>query len=111
MSEAVYREFILSNSSISLASDFNCNTVRNACQCPNKKLCKDLFSRSAGPILIKALRERFFEANGNVSTRRDNFCKCLSYLSTQNFDGTSTIVYSINNVLVCKVNESSLNIL
>ncbi len=102
-SEAEYRMFVLSDVSISHACDFNCGTVRNACQCPNNKLCKDLFSRSAGLILIKAFRERFFETNGSVSTRRDNFCSFLSVLTTQNLDGTRAIVYSVNNVSVCKV--------
>ena len=106
LSESVYREFVLSDASISQALDFNCSAVRNACQCPNKKLCKDLFLRSAGPIVIKGLRERFFETNGNVSTRRDNFCKCLSLLTTLNLDGTRKIVYSLNNEIVCKVNHA-----
>ena len=53
LSEQVYREYILSGPSISEACDFNCIAVRSSCQCANNKLCKDLLSRSAGPVLIK----------------------------------------------------------
>ncbi len=103
MSEAVYRIYILSDASIAQACDFDCEGVRNACQCPNNKLCKDLFSRSGGPKFIKSLREIFFELNGNVSTRRNNFLRVLGFLSTQAEDGRKSISYAVNSVLVCKV--------
>ena len=73
---------------------------------PKQKVVQRSVFADAGPIVIKGLRERFFETNGNVSTRRDNFCKCLSLLTTLNLDGTRKIVYSLNNEIVCKVNHA-----
>ena len=103
LSEEVYRKYILSDASIAQACDFDCVMVRNACQCPNNRLCKDLFSRSSGPKFIKSLRESFFDPDGSVRSRRKNFLQALGFLSTQGEDGRRSITYTINSALVCKV--------
>ncbi len=103
MSEPSYRDFILSPKSVSEACDFTCNGVRNCSQCLNERLCKNLFSRSDGPVIIRAFREQFFILNGTVTSRRLAFLSYLNFCTTKFPDEKNTIVFRINNETVCKV--------
>jgi hypothetical protein len=99
------RQGVFTEASVEKSLSHNCSASRQSYACPNDRRCKDVFSRTEGPLILKNLRTLIWrqtpEGTGapTLSGRRNNFVKLLKAM-TRTTD--NRIAFCIAGNFVCK---------
>ena len=79
--------------SIQTSSLALCSRGRKCKACPNAFRCRDLFTVSDGPVVVRQLRERLWSLTGTVSQRRERLMSLLHSFVVVNNIGKRLFAY------------------
>lgn len=103
LNEGLKREIALSQTSMRNILHHRCTPVRLSYQCPNNKLCRDLFPVSLLMKIVHDKRSAIWGTTGDsVSDRKGRLLQELKRLLVRDPEGGDKVVYRLNDKKVCK---------